>query len=29
MAKAGRTVVAKAGLKSWRIWASGESGPCI
>jgi len=29
MAKTGRTVVAKAGLKSWRIWASGESGPCI
>ena len=29
MAKAGRTVVAKAGLKSWRIHASGEWGPCI
>jgi uncharacterized protein len=29
MAKAGRMVVAKAGLKSWRIRANGESGPCI
>ncbi len=28
MAKAGRTVVAKAGAKSWRIHASGEWGPC-
>jgi uncharacterized protein len=27
MAKAGRTVVAKAGLKSWRVHASGEWGP--
>lgn len=29
MAKAGRTVVAKAGLRSWRIHASGAWGPCI
>jgi hypothetical protein len=29
MAKAGRTVVAKAGVKAWRIHASGEFGPCI
>lgn len=29
MAKSGRTVVAKAGLKSWRIHASGEWGPCV
>ena len=29
MAKAGRTVVAKAGLKSWRIHATGEWGPCV
>jgi hypothetical protein len=29
MAKSGRTVVAKAGLKSWRIRASGEWGPCV
>lgn len=29
MAKAGRTVVAKAGLKAWRIRANGEWGPCI
>lgn len=29
VAKSGRTVVAKAGLKSWRIWASGEWGPCV
>jgi hypothetical protein len=28
MAKTGRTVVAKAGLKAWRIHASGEWGPC-
>ena len=27
VAKTGRTVVAKAGLKSWRIFASGEWGP--
>ena len=27
MAKSGRTVVAKAGLSSWRIFASGEWGP--
>jgi hypothetical protein len=29
MAKSGRIVVAKAGLKSWRIHASGEWGPCV
>ena len=29
VAKAGRTVVAKAGLKSWRIHASGQWGPCV
>lgn len=29
MAKSGRTVVAKAGLKAWRIRASGEWGPCV
>lgn len=29
MAKAGRTVVAKAGVKAWRIRANGEWGPCI
>jgi hypothetical protein len=29
MAKAGHTVVAKAGLKAWRLRASGESGPCL
>ncbi|ACB95914.1 hypothetical protein [Beijerinckia indica] len=29
MAKAGRIVVAKAGLKAWRIRANGEWGPCI
>ena len=29
MAKSGRVVVAKAGLKSWRIRANGETGPCI
>lgn len=29
MAKAGRIVVAKAGLKAWRIHANGEWGPCI
>jgi uncharacterized protein len=28
MAKSGRIVVAKAGLKSWRIRASGQWGPC-
>jgi uncharacterized protein len=28
MAKSGRMVVAKAGLKSWRIFESGEWGPC-
>lgn len=27
VAKSGRTVVAKAGLSSWRIFASGEWGP--
>ncbi len=29
IAKTGRTVVAKAGLKSWRIFASGEWGPTV
>jgi hypothetical protein len=29
MAKTGRIVVAKAGLKAWRIHANGEWGPCI
>ena len=29
VAKTGRTVVAKAGLKSWRIFASGEWGPTV
>lgn len=29
MAKNGRTVVAKAGLRSWRIWPSGQWGPCV
>ncbi|WP_348273262.1 hypothetical protein [Methylocapsa sp. D3K7] len=29
MAKSGRIVVAKAGLKSWRIHANGQWGPCI
>lgn len=29
IAKTGRTVVAKAGLNSWRIFASGEWGPTI
>lgn len=28
-AKSGRIVVAKAGLKSWRVHATGEWGPCI
>ncbi len=28
IAKSGRTVVAKAGVKAWRIRASGEWGPC-
>jgi hypothetical protein len=28
-AKSGRVVVAKAGLRSWRIRANGEWGPCI
>jgi uncharacterized protein len=28
-AKEGRTVVAKAGLQSWRIFASGEWGPSV
>jgi uncharacterized protein len=28
MAKSGRTVVAKAGLKAWRIHANGQWGPC-
>ncbi len=29
IAKSGRTVVAKAGLNSWRIFASGEWGPTV
>ena len=29
VAKSGRTVVAKAGLLSWRIFASGEWGPSV
>jgi len=29
VAKSGRTVVAKAGLKAWRIYASGEWGPTV
>jgi hypothetical protein len=29
LAKSGRRVVAKADLKSWRIHANGEWGPCI
>ena len=29
VAKTGRTVVAKAGLSSWRIFASGELGPTV
>jgi hypothetical protein len=29
MAKAGRIVVAKAGLKAWRVHANGEWGPCV
>jgi hypothetical protein len=29
VAKTGRTVVAKAGLNSWRIFASGEWGPTV
>jgi hypothetical protein len=29
IAKTGRTVVAKAGLMSWRIFASGEWGPSV
>jgi hypothetical protein len=29
MARSGRIVVAKAGLRSWRIHASGEWGPCV
>jgi hypothetical protein len=29
MAKTGRTVVAKAGLNSWRIFASGEAAPTV
>jgi len=29
VAKTGRTVVAKAGLSSWRIFASGEWGPTV
>jgi hypothetical protein len=29
IAKSGRIVVAKAGLNSWRIFASGEWGPTV
>lgn len=29
VAKSGRTVVAKAGLQSWRIHANGQWGPCV
>ncbi|MBO0734525.1 MAG: hypothetical protein J2P49_09465 [Methylocapsa sp.] len=29
MAKQGYTVVAKAGLKAWRVHASGQWGPCV
>jgi hypothetical protein len=29
MAKAGRIVVAKAGVKAWRVHPSGQWGPCI
>jgi uncharacterized protein len=29
VAKSGRTVVAKAGLQAWRIYASGEWGPTV
>jgi hypothetical protein len=29
VAKTGRTVVAKAGLSSWRVFASGEWGPTV
>jgi uncharacterized protein len=29
IAKSGRTVVAKAGLSSWRVFASGEWGPTV
>lgn len=29
MAKSGRIVVAKAGLKAWRIHPSGQWGPCV
>ena len=29
IAKSGRTVVAKAGLLSWRIFSSGERGPTV
>jgi hypothetical protein len=29
IAKSGRTVVAKSGLNSWRIFASGEWGPTV
>lgn len=28
-AKEGHVVVAKAGLNSWRVFASGETGPCV
>ena len=29
VAKTGRTVVAKAGLQAWRVYASGEWGPTV
>jgi len=29
VAKKGRTVVAKAGLRSWRVHANGRWGPCV
>ena len=29
VARTGRTVVAKAGLKAWRVYASGEWGPTV
>jgi hypothetical protein len=29
MAKSGRIVVAKAGVKAWRVHSTGEWGPCI
>jgi hypothetical protein len=29
MAKSGRIVVAKAGIKAWRVHPSGAWGPCV